>query len=63
MTGEPAPGVRAAAMMTLAVPRTGLLVPVARPYVGDLHQANIGVPPALDTYQHIDPDRFLPVGK
>ncbi len=50
-------------MMTLAVPRTGLLVPVARPYVGDLHQANIGVPPALDTYQHIDPDRFLPVGK
>jgi len=46
-TGEPfAPCVRAAATLTLALPKTGLLAPVARPLVGELHVADIGVPAA-----------------
>ena len=38
------PCVRAAATLTLALPKTGLLVPSARPLVGELHVADIGVP-------------------
>ncbi|RME87818.1 MAG: hypothetical protein D6770_08405, partial [Anaerolineae bacterium] len=41
------PTVRATATLTLALPKTGLLTPEARPYVGDLYLADIGVPPAL----------------
>ena len=59
-TGEAAvPCVRAAATMTLALPKTGLLVPTARPYVGDLYLADIGVPPALCTHLHLDPKPIL----
>ena len=39
--------VRAEATVTLALPKTGLLVPSAGAYVGKLHLADIGVPPGL----------------
>ncbi len=41
------PTVRAAATLTLALPKTGLLAPPASPYVGDLYLADIGVPAEL----------------
>lgn len=44
-SGVPAnPTVRAAATLTLALPKRGLLLPMARPYVGRLYLADIGVP-------------------
>lgn len=43
--GEPC--VRATTTMTLALPKTGLRMPQAREYVGDLYLADIGVPPQL----------------
>jgi NAD(P)H-hydrate epimerase len=47
-TGIPAPsGIRAAATLTLALPKTGLLTPDAKPFVGELYLADIGVPPEL----------------
>lgn len=58
-TGLPgSPCIRAEATMTLALPKTGLLVPDARPFVGDLYLADIGVPPEL--YAH--PSLGLTVG-
>lgn len=46
-TGEPyEPCIRATATLTLALPKTGLLAPSARPYTGELAVADIGVPPA-----------------
>lgn len=42
-----APTVRATATLTLALPKAGLLVPEASPYVGELYLADIGVPPQL----------------
>ncbi len=45
-----APAVRADATMTLALPKTGLLVEHAKPYVGELYLANISVPSGL--YSH-----------
>lgn len=51
-TGEPGePCVRATATLTLALPKTGLLAPAARPFVGGLYLADIGVPPEL--YGHM----------
>jgi NAD(P)H-hydrate epimerase len=41
------PIIRAAATLTLALPKTGLLVPDAVPYVGDLYLADISIPPGL----------------
>ena len=41
------PCVRAAATLTLALPKTGLLAPDARPFVGELFLADISVPPEL----------------
>jgi NAD(P)H-hydrate epimerase len=47
-TGQPgSPCIRAMATLTLALPKTGLLRPQARPNVGDLYLADIGVPPEL----------------
>ena len=40
------PCIRAAATLTLALPKTGTLVAAARPLVGELHVADIGVPAA-----------------
>ena len=54
-TGEPAhPCINAAATITLALPKTGLLTPSARPHVGALYLADIGVPPALLAHLHLD---------
>lgn len=41
------PCTRAAATLTLALPKTGLLASEARPYVGELYLADISVPPEL----------------
>lgn len=41
------PCVRAQATLTLALPKPGLLQPQARPWVGELWLADIGVPPSL----------------
>jgi NAD(P)H-hydrate epimerase len=47
-TGVPGqPCVRATATLTLALPKTGLLADLARPFVGELYLADIGVPPEL----------------
>jgi NAD(P)H-hydrate epimerase len=47
-TGVPAsPSIRASATLTLALPKTGLLTPTAKPFVGELFLADIGVPPEL----------------
>jgi NAD(P)H-hydrate epimerase len=46
--GKPGnPCIRATATLTLALPKTGLLTRQARPYVGELYLADIGVPPEL----------------
>jgi NAD(P)H-hydrate epimerase len=48
LTGEPYdPCIRADATLTLALPKTGLLAPAARPVTGELAVADIGVPPAV----------------
>lgn len=39
--------IRARATMTLALPKAGLLADTARPHVGEIYLADIGVPPAL----------------
>ena len=41
------PCIRATTTLTLALPKTGLLAPAARPFVGDLYLADISVPPEL----------------
>jgi NAD(P)H-hydrate epimerase len=47
-TGFPGnPCVRATATMTLALPKSGLTTSQAKPFVGDLYLADIGVPPEL----------------
>ena len=45
-TGVPgSPCIHASATLTLALPKTGLLVPTAKQFVGDLYLADIGIPP------------------
>lgn len=47
-TGIPgSPCIRASATLTLALPKKGLLTSAAKPFVGDLYLADIGVPPEL----------------
>ena len=41
------PAIRAAATMTLALPKSGLLGPGAESYVGELYLADLSVPPGL----------------
>ena len=41
------PAIRAAATLTLALPKTGLLQAAAKPFVGELYLADISVPPEL----------------
>ena len=41
------PAIQATATMTLALPKTGLLVDHAQPWVGELYLADISVPPEL----------------
>ncbi|MFQ6606866.1 MAG: NAD(P)H-hydrate epimerase [Fidelibacterota bacterium] len=48
----------AAATMTLALPKVGLTKATAKPYVGQLYLADIGVPPQL--YRHLGlPEQIL----
>ncbi len=48
LTGEAYdPCIRAAATLTLALPKTGLLAPAAQPFLGDLAVADIGIPPSV----------------
>lgn len=47
-TGIPgSPCIHASATLTLALPKTGLLAPTSKPFVGDLYLADISVPPEL----------------
>jgi len=47
-TGEiTGPCIQAAATLTMALPKRGLLVPTAKPYVGQLWVGDIGVPSSL----------------
>jgi NAD(P)H-hydrate epimerase len=47
-TGIPgSPCIHASATLTLALPKTGLLTATAKPFIGDLYLADIGVPPEL----------------
>ncbi|MEJ2706513.1 MAG: NAD(P)H-hydrate epimerase [Anaerolineales bacterium] len=48
------PMIRAAATLTLALPKTGLMSEQARFYVGELYLADIGVPPEL--YRRLELD-------
>jgi len=41
--------------LTLALPKTGLLKPEARSFVGDLYLADIGVPPQLYRHLNLEP--------
>ncbi len=45
------PSIKAAATLTLALPKMGLLTREAKDYVGDLYLADISVPPKL--YRHL----------
>jgi NAD(P)H-hydrate epimerase len=46
--GRPSdPTIRAAATLTLALPKAGLLADGARDYVGELWLADLGIPPSL----------------
>jgi len=59
-TGQPgSPCIRATATLTLALPKMGLLTPQARPYVGELFLADIGVPPELYRQLGIEVDRLF----
>ncbi|MBI4502049.1 MAG: NAD(P)H-hydrate epimerase [Gemmatimonadetes bacterium] len=53
------PVIRAAATLTLALPKTGLKLPSARANVGDLYLADIGVPPGLYARLGMIPPRAL----
>ena len=52
------PAIKATATMTLALPKTGLLHEGAKPYVGELYLADIGVPPVV----YAQPSLGLEVG-
>jgi NAD(P)H-hydrate epimerase len=41
------PTIRATSTLTLALPKQGLLIPQAKPYVGELYLADISIPPEL----------------
>ncbi|MFZ5820188.1 MAG: NAD(P)H-hydrate epimerase [Chloroflexota bacterium] len=62
-TGTPAPsGIRAAATLTLALPKTGLLTLHAKPFVGELYLADISVPPELYAAPSLDLQVTPPFG-
>ena len=48
------PAIRAAATLTLALPKQGLLTPEAKKHVGELHLADISVPTELYAQMGID---------
>ena len=58
----PGEAVQAAATVTLALPKVGLLQSEARPYVGELYVADIGVPPSLYGRLGLAPVRLFAEG-
>lgn len=55
LTGEPYdPCIRATGTLALALPKTGLLAPAARPFIGELALADIGIP--ADAYARLGID-------
>lgn len=52
------PAVRATATLTLDLPKTGLLAPVAAPHLGELYLADIGIPHAAYRLAGIDEERI-----
>ena len=50
------PAVRAAATLTLALPKEGLRSPQAARHVGELYLADIGVPPVVYAHQGLELD-------
>jgi NAD(P)H-hydrate epimerase len=62
-SGQPYdPCLRADATLTLALPKTGLLAAAARPFVGDLFVADIGVPPAAYARLGVSVDPIFSAG-
>lgn len=59
--GEPC--IRAAATLTLALPKTGLMTPQAKPYVGDLYLADISVSPELYQRLGIEVPNFFAIDR
>ena len=63
-TGIPTlPCIRASATLTLALPKTGLLTSTAKPFVGELFLADIGVPPELYTASSLGFSAIVPFQK
>jgi len=63
-TGIPgSPCVHASATLTLALPKTGLLVPTAKPFVGNLYLADISVPPELYAAPSLGLQAISPFGE
>src|SRR5262249_13668574 len=62
-TGRPlATAIRATCTLTLALPKTGLLAPESRPYVGELVVADIGIPPAAYRAAAVDTNALFAHG-
>lgn len=57
------PAIRATATMTLALPKQGLRLKNALPFVGELYLADIGVPPALYSRPPLSMDIQTPFAK
>ncbi|MEX2159707.1 MAG: NAD(P)H-hydrate epimerase [Dehalococcoidia bacterium] len=63
-TGEaPGEAIRAQATLTLALPKIGLLESGARPLVGELYVADIGVPPSVYAGLGLDPPPLFADGQ
>ena len=63
-TGTPgSPCIHASATLTLALPKTGLFAPKAKPFVGDLYLADISVPPELYTAPSLGLHVISPFGE
>jgi NAD(P)H-hydrate epimerase len=60
--GAPASAIRAAATVTLALPKRGLLAATARAYVGNLLLADIGIPHAAFAKLRLDTWRLFEQG-
>ncbi len=56
------PCIRADATLTLALPKTGLLAPAARPFTGELAVADIGIPPQIYARVGVESGRCSPRG-
>jgi NAD(P)H-hydrate epimerase len=55
--------IQAAVTLTLALPKVGLLQPGAKPFVGELYLADIGVPPELYAWPSLGLNVVSPFGR